>query len=74
MTSDIEHNVREQERISADIAALQERLTTLQHDHSVLVNVRQALGIASTPVQPVAAPDNTTVPAPREKIPAVTEG
>ncbi|MET8964273.1 hypothetical protein ABZX69_33200 [Streptomyces sp. NPDC004074] len=75
MTSDIEHNVKEQERISADIAALQERLTTLQHDHSVLVNVRQALGIASTPVQPVAAPDNTTaVPAPRGKTPAVPEG
>ncbi|MFJ9761934.1 hypothetical protein [Streptomyces sp. NPDC101149] len=67
VTSDIEHNAKEQERVSADITALQEQLTILRHDYSVLVNVQQALGIASASVQPATAPENTTVPAPREK-------
>ncbi|GAA3786996.1 BlaI/MecI/CopY family transcriptional regulator [Streptomyces chiangmaiensis] len=67
VTGDLERNVKEQERISADITALQEQLVSLQNDHSVLVNVQQALGIAATPVQPAAAPESTTVPAPREK-------
>ncbi|MEU6655721.1 BlaI/MecI/CopY family transcriptional regulator [Streptomyces sp. NPDC046900] len=65
--SDLERNAKEQERISADIAALQEQLAGLQHDHSVLVNVQQVLGVSPTPVQPVAAPDSSTVPAPRNK-------
>ncbi|MGW1047543.1 hypothetical protein [Streptomyces sp. NPDC002547] len=68
VTSDIERNVKEQERVSADIVSLQEQLTSLQHDHSVLVNVQQALGIAPVPVQPEAAPEGTTVPAPRETV------
>ncbi|MFJ8608063.1 hypothetical protein ACIRH0_12790 [Streptomyces sp. NPDC093675] len=67
VTGDIGRNAQEQERISADIAALQEQLATLRRDHSVLVNVQRALGIAPPPVQPAAAPDNTTVPATREK-------
>jgi hypothetical protein len=67
VTSDLERNAKEQERISADIAALQEQLAALQHDHSVLVNVQQVLGVAPASIQPAAAPDNTTVPAPREK-------
>ncbi|MFF3467726.1 hypothetical protein [Streptomyces sp. NPDC002619] len=67
VTSDLERNAKEQERISADIAALQEQLAALQHDHSVLVNVQQALGVSPTPVQPAAAPDSTAVPAPRTK-------
>jgi hypothetical protein len=33
----------------------------------VLVNVQQALGVSPTPVQPTAAPDSSTVPAPRDK-------
>jgi hypothetical protein len=67
VTSDLEHNAKEQERISTDIAALQEQLAALQHDHAVLVNVQQALGVSPTPVQPAAAPDSSTVPAPRKK-------
>ncbi|MEU6656803.1 hypothetical protein ABZ904_47760 [Streptomyces sp. NPDC046900] len=67
VTSDLELNAKEQERISSDIAALQEQLTALQHDHSVLVNVQQVLGVSPTPVQPAAAPDSSTVPAPRNK-------
>lgn len=71
VTSDLERNAKEQERISAEIAALQEQLTALQHDHSVLVNVQQVLGIAPTPVQPAASPDAAPEPAPRKK--AATE-
>ncbi|MGW9026502.1 BlaI/MecI/CopY family transcriptional regulator [Streptomyces sp. NPDC055722] len=65
--SDLERNAKGQERISADIAALQEQLAGLQHDHSVLVNVQQMLGVSLPPVQPATAPDSSTVPAPRNK-------
>ncbi|MDT0469619.1 BlaI/MecI/CopY family transcriptional regulator [Streptomyces gibsoniae] len=65
VSSDLERNAKEQERISAEIAGLQEQLTALQHDHSVLVNVQQVLGTAPAPVQPAAAPDGAPVPAPR---------
>ncbi|KAK1184408.1 hypothetical protein B7755_043730 [Streptomyces sp. NBS 14/10] len=67
VAGDLERNAKEQERISADIVALQEQLAALQHDHSVLVNVQQALGVTPTPVQPAAAPSSPTVPAPRKK-------
>lgn len=70
VTGDLERNVKEQERISAEITALQEQLTALQHDHSVLVNVQQVLGITPAPVQPAAKPDGAAVPAPRKKAPA----
>lgn len=47
VTGDLERNVKEQERISAEIEALQEQLGALQHDHSVLVSMREALGGAN---------------------------
>jgi hypothetical protein len=65
VTGDLERNVKEQKRVSVDIAALQEQLATLQQDHAVLVNMQQALGVASPLLQP-AAP-SATVPAPRAK-------
>jgi hypothetical protein len=67
VTGDLEHNVKEQDRISAEIAGLQEELAALQHDHLVLANVQQVLGISPAPIQPAATPDSTTVPAPRTK-------
>ncbi|MEU7061272.1 hypothetical protein [Streptomyces sp. NPDC046197] len=67
VTSDLERNAKEQERIGVDIAALQEQLAALRRDHSVLVNVQQALGQSPTPVQPATASDPSTVPAPRTK-------
>jgi hypothetical protein len=67
VTNDLEANTKEQERINAEIAALQEQLAALQHDHSVLVNVQQVLGVAPAPVQPAAAPSSAAVPAPRKK-------
>ncbi|MFJ8363434.1 hypothetical protein [Streptomyces sp. NPDC093984] len=70
VAGDLERNVKEQERISAEIAALQEQLATLQHDHAVLVTMQNALGIPTAPVEPVAVPESATVPAPRKKSPA----
>ncbi|MFI8191582.1 hypothetical protein ACIF8T_22640 [Streptomyces sp. NPDC085946] len=71
VTSDLERNVKEQERITAEIGALQQQLATLQHDHTVLVNMRQALGataaVESTAVAETASVDGATVPAPRKK-------
>ncbi|CAM5630423.1 hypothetical protein GCM10010261_23910 [Streptomyces pilosus] len=76
VANDLERNVKEQERVTADIAALQEQLTVLQHDHTILVNMQQALGLAAAPAGPPAvtgvpdaagkeAPGGATVPAPR---------
>jgi hypothetical protein len=67
VTGDLESNVKEQDRVSAEIAGLQEQLAALQSDHLVLVNVQQVLGVSSPPIQPSVAPDSTTVPAPRTK-------
>ncbi|MFJ7947777.1 hypothetical protein ACIQ6K_29620 [Streptomyces sp. NPDC096354] len=58
VTGDLERNVKEQERISAEIEALQEQLGALRHDHSVLVSMREALGGANT------ADETDTTPAP----------
>ncbi|MGW3424866.1 hypothetical protein [Streptomyces phaeochromogenes] len=63
ITGDLELNTKEQERIGAEVDALQEQLRTLQHDHTVLVNMQQALGSAS----PAAEADTkATVPVPRQ--------
>ncbi|MFB7460742.1 hypothetical protein [Streptomyces sp. NPDC056188] len=66
VTGDLEQNVKEQERITAEIAALQQQLAALQHDHTVLVNMRQALGVAGTAPEPATA-ESATVPSPRKK-------
>ncbi|GGT01109.1 hypothetical protein [Streptomyces chromofuscus] len=66
VAGDLERNAKEQDRIAAEIAALQQQLTALQHDHAVLVNVQQALGIAATASEPAPA-DSATVPSPRKK-------
>ncbi|PZH18676.1 hypothetical protein C1I97_03600 [Streptomyces sp. NTH33] len=67
VAGDLEQNLKEQERISAEIAALQDQLATLQRDHGVLVNMRQALGMTAPPVQPAAGASAAAVPAPRKK-------
>ncbi|MGW5277594.1 hypothetical protein ACWEQP_34775 [Streptomyces sp. NPDC004044] len=58
VTGDLERNVKEQERISAEIEALQEQLGALQHDHSVLVSMQEALGGAS----PLGEADTVAAP------------
>ncbi|MEU3844935.1 hypothetical protein AB0E88_33510 [Streptomyces sp. NPDC028635] len=74
VTSDLEHNTKERERISGEITALQEQLAALQHDFAVLQNMHQALQGASAADEARAAteqvtPENTSeavvVPAPR---------
>ncbi|MFF4685131.1 hypothetical protein ACWET9_35255 [Streptomyces sp. NPDC004059] len=65
VTNDLEHNVKEQERITAEIAALQEQLAALQHDQTILVNMRQALGVATSLSTPAPA-EGAVVPAPRK--------
>lgn len=66
VASDLERNVKEQERITAEVTALQQQLAALQHDHTVLVNMQQALGVAATAPEPVRAA-SATVPFPRQK-------
>jgi hypothetical protein len=66
VTGDLERNAKEQERISAEIASLQEQLTAVQHDHTVLMNVQQALGVTKAPTQPAAEAESAAVPSPRQ--------
>ncbi|MFD7408827.1 BlaI/MecI/CopY family transcriptional regulator [Streptomyces sp. NPDC059866] len=72
VSSDLERNLKEQERIGTEIAVLQDQLTTLQRDHTVLVSMQQALGITPSPAQapqparPAPTP-TAAVPAPRKK-------
>ncbi|MFJ4980203.1 hypothetical protein ACIP6X_33555 [Streptomyces coeruleorubidus] len=67
VSGDLEANLKEQERISAEIASLQEQLVALQRDHSVLVNMRQALGIEAAPAESAAENQSATVPSPRRR-------
>lgn len=46
--ADLERNIKEKERISADLAALQAQLTTLEQDHALLVGVQQTLTNATS--------------------------
>jgi hypothetical protein len=69
VASDLERNLKEQDRVREEIEALQEQLAALQHDHTILVNVQQALGLPSAPALP--EPETATaVPAPRKRAPA----
>ncbi|MGW0769283.1 hypothetical protein [Streptomyces sp. NPDC002676] len=71
VTSDLERNAKEQERITAEIAALQQQLAVLQHDHSVLDTMRKALGVPAH-TAPAAEPAGSTVPSPRKKATTAT--
>jgi hypothetical protein len=67
VTGDLDANVKEQERISAEIASLQEQLASLQRDHGVLVSMQQALGITATPAESASDSATAVVPSPRRK-------
>ncbi|MFF3511871.1 hypothetical protein [Streptomyces sp. NPDC002573] len=73
VTDDLERNVKEQDRVSAEITALQQQLAGLQHDHVVLVNMQQALGLTPPQIAPPVTEDRATVPAARRK-PAAKSG
>jgi hypothetical protein len=55
VTGDLERNTKEQDRVGQEIEALQEQLRALRQDHTVLVNMQQALGTAA-PAAEAAAP------------------
>ncbi|EPH39538.1 hypothetical protein ABT390_05325 [Streptomyces aurantiacus] len=68
VSGDLERNVKEQERIRAEIDTLQEQLAALHRDHTVLMNIRQALEVATPPAATAEAPERAgVVPAPRRK-------
>ncbi|MFJ3899899.1 hypothetical protein [Streptomyces sp. NPDC090083] len=74
VAGDLESNVKEQERIGAEIAALQHQLAALQQDHSVLVNVQQALGVTHEPDGPSAAAEKAAAPSRQQKTEAAPTG
>ncbi|MFJ8062917.1 hypothetical protein [Streptomyces sp. NPDC096142] len=62
VTGDLERNLKEQERLGSELEGLEAQLTALRHDHTVLVNIQQALGIPA----PAAGPAAPT-PTPRKR-------
>jgi len=66
VASDLERNLKEQEHLSGEIEALQARLASVQHDHTVLVNLQQALGVPAPAAAP-AAESAASVPAAHKK-------
>ncbi|MFF0096624.1 hypothetical protein ACFYSF_42855 [Streptomyces canus] len=66
VTGDLEINLKEQERLSGEIEALQGQLAALRHDHAVLLNIQQVLGTPA-PADSPATPPGAAVPAPRKK-------
>ncbi|MFJ1807000.1 MULTISPECIES: hypothetical protein [unclassified Streptomyces] len=72
VTADLERNTKEQERVGAEIASLQEQLAALEHDHSVLVSIQQAIDAAPVTAPAAQPTDSVAVPAPRKK--AATSG
>ncbi|WP_053748918.1 hypothetical protein [Streptomyces sp. MMG1533] len=74
VTADLENNAKEQQRISGEIAALQEQLAALERDHTMLVGIQQAIGTAPVSAE-IAAPSNAesvTVPTPRKETPSAS--
>ncbi|MEU5902432.1 BlaI/MecI/CopY family transcriptional regulator [Streptomyces venezuelae] len=67
VAADLETNRKEQERIGAEVAALQEQLQALENDHAVLLSMQQALGSPDTATGDTkqSARRKKAVPAPR---------
>ncbi|MGV9854358.1 hypothetical protein ACWDWU_37215 [Streptomyces sp. NPDC003442] len=59
ITADLERNAAEHERLSADIATLQQQLSALESNRALLLSMRQTLGNEAT--GDGEAPDNTDV-------------
>jgi hypothetical protein len=47
VAADLERIAKERERVSAEVAALQEQLRALEYDHALLANLQQTLGSES---------------------------
>ncbi|MGW7072061.1 BlaI/MecI/CopY family transcriptional regulator [Streptomyces sp. NPDC054855] len=71
VAEDLESNRKEQERVGAELAALQQQLQTLEDDHAVLLSMQQALGSSAAPTTTAkatasrASTGKKAVPAPR---------
>ncbi|MFJ9893459.1 hypothetical protein ACIQPR_09005 [Streptomyces sp. NPDC091280] len=74
VTGDLERNLKEQERVGAEITVLQAQLADLEQDHAVLVNMRQALGVSDVPNGPSAAPASPAASAPQQPAKAKPRG
>ncbi|MEU0030511.1 hypothetical protein [Streptomyces sp. NPDC006335] len=72
VAGDLERNLKEQERLSGEIEALQGQLAALRHDHTVLLNIQQVLG-TPPPAPSSGAPAEAAVPAPRKRAAARDE-
>ncbi|MGW1616695.1 hypothetical protein ACWCQZ_46270 [Streptomyces sp. NPDC002285] len=66
VASDLDRNLNEQHRLSAEIDALQAQLADLRHDRTVLVNIQQALGSRAAPAAPAAEPVATVPSFPKK--------
>ncbi|MGW4566047.1 BlaI/MecI/CopY family transcriptional regulator [Streptomyces sp. NPDC004561] len=67
VSSDLESNTKEQDRLREEIGALEAQLAALQRDHTVLVNVQLALGGPAAPAEPTAgAGAGSTAPSRRK--------
>ncbi|MDG5809083.1 hypothetical protein P9869_42040 [Streptomyces ossamyceticus] len=66
VTADLERNAKEQDRLRAEIDTLNDQLLRLHQDHTVLVNMQQALGVV-TPEPSPAATDAAAPSLPRQK-------
>jgi len=64
LAADLEQNTKDQERVTTEIAVLQEQLDTLRHDQALLVNLQKALGVTekSTASPQADTGSRTTVP------------
>jgi len=80
VTTDLEDNIREQERVRAELAALQEKLQDLLDDHTVLIAIRRTIAgeipvpeaeqpPAQTPTRdiPETGPGKETASTPRSR-------
>lgn len=69
VAGDLERNLKEQKRLSGEIEALQKQLAGLRHDHTILVNLQQALGAPAAPTAELV----TAEPASRKKAAAASD-
>jgi hypothetical protein len=65
VSADLESNTKEQERVSEEVALLQEQLAALQRDHQVLVSIQRAIEAAPVSPESAAPSDSVVVPAAR---------
>ncbi|WP_205614010.1 hypothetical protein [Streptomyces dangxiongensis] len=72
VTEDLERNAKEQQRVTTEIASLQEQLAALQHDHKVLTTMRRALGAPGQDPGTPSASAAPVMPSPREKTAAAS--